>query len=151
MTLTRDYSVRTAAVELGCSEQLVRYYCRRLDVGTRVGRAPRGVWMLTGHDLETIVDHRRGAVLPGDGLDARGQAGRGAATSGRVQDSREWLTTAEVAALLGVTERAVRARAAVRGVGSRAHPRLATYSRADLADLRRAVPRGRPNRAADPV
>ena len=165
MTRTRDYSVREAAVELGCSQQLIRYYCRGLGVGTRVGRAPRGVWMLSGQDVDAIAQHRRGSGLGGDGVDARaqpaderrdgvaarGQVGRSGATEGEVRAARDWMTTAEVAALLGVTERAVRARAAVRGVGSRAHARLATYSRADLAELRRAVPRGRPSEAADPA
>ena len=146
------HSIRTAAVELGCSDQLVRYYCRKLGVGQRRGRAPRGMWILSGRDVNLIAEHRRGVHEPIDGLDARAQVdGRRIESVREGQDSREWLTTAEVAALLGVTERAVRSRAAVRGVGSRAHARLATYSPADLAALRRSVPRGRPARAADPV
>lgn len=151
MTNARDYSVHTAAVELGCSEQLIRYYCRRLDIGTRVGRAPRGVWMLSGSDVDAIADHRRETGQAGGGVAARAQVGEDRSKPSDKQDSRDWLTTAEVAALLGVTERAVRARAAVRGVGGRAHARLATYSRADLAELRRAVPRGRPTLSADPA
>lgn len=137
-----DYPVHLAAVELGCSDQLIRYYCRRLDVGTRVGRAPRGVWMLSASDLDTIAEHRSRRGEPVNRFAARAQDDRPKLADKPI--SAAWSTTAEVAQLLGVTERAVRARAAVRGVGSRAHARLATYSAADVAELRRAVPRGRP-------
>lgn len=154
MSNAPDYSVRTAAVELGCSEQLIRYYCRRLGVGTRIGRKPRGVWMLSGSDVDSIADHRRDSVLcyGGQVLRTLPLAERPDRVAARGQNSRSWLTTAEVASLLGVTERAVRARAAVRGVGSRAHARLSTYSPDDLAELRRPVPRGRrPGPIAEPV